>query len=145
MTAGLSLSIDSDLAAVQKAAHAVRAACAGRIPPAVVDEIEIAVVEAINNVIAHGYGGRACHEIRVQLSLQSEKVVIEIIDRALPMAPGLFAALPEDPFRSDMTDRTSLAESGRGLALIRVTMDEVAYCSEGGENRLRLTKHRRMP
>jgi serine/threonine-protein kinase RsbW len=145
MSTGFDLAIDSNLAAVQTAARAVRAACAGLLPTEVIDEIEIAVVEAINNVIAHGYGGRPGHEIRLRLCLQPEKVVIEIIDRARPMAPGLFAALPEDPFRSDVTDRTSLAESGRGLALIQVTMDEVAYGSEGGENRLRLTKHRRVP
>ena len=145
MSTGFDLAIDSNLAAVQTAARAVRAACAGLLPTEVIDEIEIAVVEAINNVITHGYGGRGGHEIRVRLCLQPEKVEIEIIDRARPMAPRLFASLPVDPFPVDGANRAALPERGRGLALIRVTMDEVAYGSEGGENHLRLTKHRRMP
>lgn len=145
MTTGLSLSIDSDLAAVPGLAHAVRAACTGRVSAAILDEIEIAVVEAINNIITHGYDGRPGHRVRLQLCLQPGAVVIDILDQARPMAPGLFAALPEDPFAFDATDRAALAESGRGLALIRLTMDGVAYRSEGGENRLRLTKGRRVP
>jgi len=143
MTASLKLLIDSDLAAVATLARAVRSACAGMFPVSALDEIEIAVVEAINNVITHGYGGRRGRDVELQLYLRPEEAVIEIINHALPMQPGLITGIAEDPFQFNLADRASWPEGGRGLALIRLNMDHVAYCSRSGENRLRLTKKRR--
>ena len=101
------------------------------------------MVEAINNVITHGYGGRRGRDVELQLYLRPEEAVIEIIDHALPMQPGLITGIAEDPFQFNLADRASWPEGGRGLALIRLNMDHVAYCSRSGENRLRLTKKRR--
>lgn len=143
MTASFKLLIDSDLASVATVARAVRSVCAGMFPVSDLDEIEIAVVEAINNVITHGYGGRRGRDVELQLCLRPEEAVIEIIDHALPMQPGLLTGIAEDPFQFNMADRASWPEGGRGLALMRLNMDHVAYCSESGENRLRLTKKRR--
>ena len=145
MTAKLKLSIDSDLASVATAAQGVRAACAGVLAADVIDEIEIAVAEAINNVITHGYAGKRGQDIELQLCLGLEEVVIEIIDHAVPIPEGLLAGVAADPFQFDAADVASLPEGGRGLALIRLTMDEIAYRSVAGENRLRLTKKRRRP
>ncbi len=142
MTAKLKLSIDSDLASVATAARGVRAACADALPVGTIDEIEIAVVEAINNVITHGYAGKRGRDIELRLCLGTEVVVIDIIDHAVPIPEGLLAGIAEDPFQFDASDPASLPEGGRGLALIRLTMDEVAYRSDAGENRLRLTKKR---
>jgi serine/threonine-protein kinase RsbW len=143
MTAKLKLSIDSDLGSVATAARGVRAACAGMLAVDTIDEIEIAVAEAINNVITHGYAGKHGQDIALQLCLGPEEVVIEIIDHAVPIPEGLLAGIAADPFQFDAVDVASLPEGGRGLALIRLTMDGVAYSSEAGENRLRLTKKRR--
>ena len=109
MTAGLKLLIDSDLASVATVARAVRSVCVGIFPVSDLDEIEIAVVEAINNVIQHGYGGRRGRDVELQLCLRPEEAVIEIIDHALPMQPGLITGIAEDPFQFDMADRGILA------------------------------------
>ncbi len=58
MVSSISLSIDADLDKVSLIARAVRALCAEILHPDDVDAVELGLVEAINNVIKHGYGGQ---------------------------------------------------------------------------------------
>jgi serine/threonine-protein kinase RsbW len=56
------------------------------------------------------------------------------------MEPQLLEQPAGDPFSFDATDLADIPESGMGLALIRMNMDEVQYVSNESENRLRMVK-----
>ncbi|PCN46580.1 ATP-binding protein [Curtobacterium sp. 'Ferrero'] len=94
--------------------------------------LELALVELTSNVIEHAAQGRgvAC---RVDLELSADGYAAEVSDDGRPAAvdPGA-AALPDD-----------LAESGRGLALVQMVVDELRYERAGDRNRwiLRRARH----
>jgi serine/threonine-protein kinase RsbW len=139
MSSSLSLKIDSDLAGVGPVARAVRALCSETLDELALDELELGVVEALNNVIKHGYAGQKGSLVQVRVGLKADKVVVEIIDQAPPMPPS--ALQPTDPWAGiDEGQPQDLPEGGMGLALIQMTMDEVAYSSRKGVNTLTLTK-----
>jgi len=140
MVSSISLSIDSDLDKVSLLARAVRALCQDLLDPEEQDAVELSLVEAINNVIKHGYHGERGKDVQVSVGLQTDQVVIDIIDHAPPMAPEVLENASADPFTFDETDLADIPEGGMGLALIRMNMDEVEYVSNGSENRLRMVK-----
>lgn len=140
MVASISLSIDSDLDKVSLLARAVRALCEDLLGPDALDAVELSLVEAINNVIKHGYHGEKGRDVQVAIGLHSEQIIIDIIDHAPPMEPGILEQASDDPFAFDETDLTDIPEGGMGLALIRMNMDEVEYLSNDSENRLRMIK-----
>jgi serine/threonine-protein kinase RsbW len=90
-------------------------------------------------VIKHGYEGKPGKDVGVLVSLQKDRVTIEVVDRALPIEAAVFER-SSDPFAFDETNLDDVPEGGMGLALIRMSMDEVEYMSRDGENRLRMTK-----
>jgi len=140
MVSSISLSIDSDLDKVSLLARAVRALCEDLLEPDEQDAVELSLVEAINNVIKHGYQGERGKDVQVAVGLQADQVVIDIIDHAPPMAPEVLENASADPFAFDETDLAEIPEGGMGLALIRMNMDEVEYVSNNSENRLRMVK-----
>lgn len=140
MVSSISLHIDSDLDKVSLLSRAVRALCADFMSPEDQDAVEISLVEAINNVIKHGYHGEPGKDVQVAVGLHADQVVIEVIDHASPMQAQLLDKPADDPFDFDATDLTDVPESGMGLALIRMNMDEVQYVSNESENRLRMVK-----
>lgn len=140
MAASINLSIDSDLDKVSLLARAVRSLCEDLLGPEDLDAVELSLVEAINNVIKHGYHGEAGKNVQVSVALQSEQVVIEVIDHAPPMPPRVLEKAIEDSFAFDETNFADLPEGGMGLTLIRMNMDEVEYRPGETENRLRMVK-----
>jgi len=112
---------------VDGAVVALRNAAAKRLPEPALIRLEIAVSEALTNVVRHGYTSPAgtieasCHD-------QGDGVVVTISDNGRPAPDNLFssASLPEDPFE----------ESGRGIALILSCADSVGYRTEAGRNEL---------
>jgi serine/threonine-protein kinase RsbW len=139
MSVGMRLQIDSDFDKVALLARAVRALCAELLDEEAADAVEISLVEAVNNVIEHGYEGEPGRDVGVEVSIQSDRIVIDVVDQAAPMKSDVLDhAAAEIVF--DETNIDSLPEGGMGLALIRMNMDEVEYHSGPGENRLRMVK-----
>lgn len=139
MASALSLKIDSDLATVGLVARAIRSLCSEALADEALDELELGLVEALNNVIKHGYAGQKGSSVEVQVGIKTDRVVIDIIDQSPPMPPE--ALEPRDPWGAvDSANLEDLPEGGMGLALIQITMDEVDYSSEAGVNKLQLTK-----
>jgi serine/threonine-protein kinase RsbW len=93
------------------------------------DMFELAVVEAASNMISHALKGRPDETVRVRLSHGTGQLSVTLEDRGEPMPAGLLddPPLPEP-----------LAESGRGLWLIRQGSSEVSYARWGDINRLSL-------
>lgn len=141
MSVGMRLHIDSDFDKVALLARAVRALCAELLDPEAADAVEISLVEAVNNVIEHGYQGKPGGDVGVEVAIQTDRIAIEVVDRAAPMSAGLLDPGQSAEIAFDETDIGSLPEGGMGLALIRMSMDEVEYRSGPGENRLRMVKY----
>lgn len=133
------LSIDSALENVKLVGMAVNRLCAQALDQRAGDEVELAVVEAVNNCIMHAYLQESGHEVTVELTLGSECVLIEISDHGRSMDwqanNELGKCLSFDAAHID-----SIPEGGMGLFLIDSLMDEVGYSSGGGINTLTLSR-----
>jgi serine/threonine-protein kinase RsbW len=104
------------------------------LPREIVHDLNVALDEALSNIIAYGYEAGAKGEIAVRLSCASDEVKVEIEDGGKAFDP-----LQEPP--PDLT--ASLQErkiGGLGIHFIRSLMDQVAYDRVDGKNRLRMVK-----
>jgi serine/threonine-protein kinase RsbW len=137
-TRRLELVIASDFEQVALLAHALRAACVGLgLTPTAAAEVELSAVEAVNNAIEHAYGD-CPGEVRVTLTLSAEGVELEVRDRGRAMAPGTLEHASAPSF--DPAALAELPEGGMGLGIVKDLMDEVHYRSDGGENRLTMSR-----
>lgn len=95
---------------------------------------QLAVCEAVENIIQHGYQADS-GEIDVSAQSAPGALTVEIVDRAPAFDPTRY---PVDPSASLREARVG----GRGLLMIRRVMDEISYERRGRQNILRLTKNR---
>lgn len=86
--------------------------------------LELAIVELTSNVIEHGAGpaGVSC---RLRLEIDAERFSALLSDDGVPAAVDTDAARLPD----------GLVESGRGLALVRMVVDDLRYERVADENR----------
>lgn len=141
MGGSIKLSVDSDLDLVVLVANAVRGVCLELASEETVDAIERAVVEAVNNVIKHGYGNDHGHNVDISLQVASDRIVVDIDDQAPPMPRSQLRKAAAHRFDFDAANAGEIPESGMGLAIIRMSMDKVEYRSRPDGNRLRMTKN----
>lgn len=94
-------------------------------------DLELAVVEAANNVVTHGYGSDQQAVLRMRIFGTGNGVAVEIADHGTTISDLLARVDDAVP---------KFSESGRGLAIIRACVDTLKYQSEGGVNRLTLFK-----
>ena len=101
-------------------------------------DTQLAVEEAVTNVIVHGYkttGGI----VAISLRFVSGDMHITITDSALPFNP---LSLPDPDVEADVNERRI---GGLGVYLIRQVMDDIEYQFVDGKNILSLTKKRTPP
>lgn len=129
-SAELLLSLRADARQVSLAAATLRTYCdfAG-LPGPTLGQIELAVVEALNNVIEHACQDRSDAEIHMAVRVENDSLIVELRD------PGRSLAVLPNPEMPDPLD-----ESGRGWPLIFLLMDRVDYYHERGVNILTLGK-----
>jgi anti-sigma regulatory factor (Ser/Thr protein kinase) len=94
--------------------------------------IDLAVAEALANIVEHGQAGAGGRGIAVRLSTRGDVVELEIEDGGGPFDP---LAHEPPPLASRLEDA---AVGGYGLRLIRAAMDECRYRRAEGRNRLTL-------
>ena len=94
-------------------------------------QIALAVDEALANVIKHSYKGQP--DGAISLTCQVDNGSLEVVMRhwGERFDPGCTTDLPPDELRA----------GGRGLFLIRATMDEVEFDHDGECSVVRLRKH----
>ncbi|MCK9578993.1 MAG: ATP-binding protein [Methanoregula sp.] len=128
------LTIGSDIAEIPKVSAHLEdlMQVSGFLPEAILDT-QLAVEEAITNVIVHGYK-KSRGVIRVSCQVSSNAAEIQIADAAPPFDP---LSIPEPDLDGDVTERRI---GGLGVHLIRQVMDDFSYRYENGENVLILTK-----
>jgi len=96
-------------------------------------DTQLAVEEAITNVIVHGYRD-ARGEIAVSCRAAKGEITVRLEDHAPAFDP---LSLPEPDLTSDVEDRQI---GGLGIFLIRQVMNDIRYSFEDGKNILVLTK-----
>jgi serine/threonine-protein kinase RsbW len=116
------------------AAMVDRFGAANRIAADVLHDLNVALDEALNNVIAHGFPADAQGEIVVRLAIQARTVIIEVVDGGRAFDP---LQVPAPDLTLPLRERRP---GGVGIHFIRTLMDEVAYHRVDGQNVLRMTK-----
>jgi len=130
--------IRSNVTAVTELAAKLRVACADfGLDEDAASDLELAVVEAATNIIVHGYGGADGGTLEVGVRRDAGEVQVELTDAGAPIPPGALenAELPD--FDDDVS---AIPTSGRGLALIKASVDAWRYLPSAGRNRLILIK-----
>nr|WP_246413978.1 ATP-binding protein [Rubricella aquisinus] len=105
---------------------------ADRLPDLQVFKAEVALVEALSNVVEHAETTRPAEPIEIAVRTDDDVFAIDIFDPV--------GAQPFDlrEHASDLGTVDIWAERGRGIGLILLCTDEVAYGPLDGRNRLSL-------
>ncbi len=103
-----------------------------------VDEIKLAIDEAVTNIIEHAYQFQKGKKIYIQLKLDGNRFYASLHDRG-----GSFAweKVPEPDLEKYVVEER---DGGLGVFLIKNLMDRVTYRhKEGGYNEMVMVKHLR--
>jgi serine/threonine-protein kinase RsbW len=131
--------IDTGLEAVGPVAEAVRALALPVLGEEGAGDLELALTEAVTNVIRHGYGPEG-GPVRVEAEVQGRQMRICIFDWGRQVPGEALAGAGLHRFDFDPEDIEGLPAGGMGLSLITVLMDEVSYRTDLGQNRLTLLR-----
>lgn len=134
------LTMPRQLDGVSPAAQAVTTLMAGWDEIAC-EAVDLTLVEALTNIVRHGPAGET-RPIGLEVDLGKDSITIDIIDFCSPVPPDLLSRAGNAAFDFDPDDLQSIPESGRGLALILLMMDEVTLHEESDLSRLRLMRRR---
>jgi serine/threonine-protein kinase RsbW len=98
-------------------------------------DTQLAVEEAVTNIIMHGYKG---HAGEIHLTCHATRGIIEIqVEDTAPLFNPL--SVPDPDFTAEIQDRKL---GGLGIFLIRKVMDDVIYQNDRGKNILVLIKRK---
>jgi anti-sigma regulatory factor (Ser/Thr protein kinase) len=97
--------------------------------------IELAVVEAANNIVSHAYGGSPGRPVELSVKRLSGAFEFSLADTGAPFDPGSAA----DP-RFDWDGIQDVPEEGRGLFIIRSVMDSLEFSRDGEFNLTNMRK-----
>ncbi|NLR40510.1 ATP-binding protein [Novosphingobium sp. ERW19] len=130
--ADLSSSCDATFEGVRLLAERLRVWCedAGLREAARMD-LELALVEAANNVVRHGYAGSPGGRLDLEVRKVPGGVEMALSDHGTPIPAARLHSVHSPAFDS---------ESGRGLALIAACTDRIGYVEGREGNRLELFK-----
>ena len=106
------------------------------LSPKAVQEMELAVDEAVTNIVLHGYAGtEGWVRLSCELADEGAGVVVVIEDTAPPFDP---TAAPSPDLEGDADERPI---GGLGVHFIRTMTDEMTYECRDGINVLKLLKN----
>jgi anti-sigma regulatory factor (Ser/Thr protein kinase) len=97
---------------------------------------QLAVSEAVENIIQHGYGQEVQNEIEVTVINEPGDLIIELTDDAPPFNPT-------NNRKQDQWTIDDPPVGGLGIHIIHTIMDKVVYKREQGRNLLKLHKKKR--
>jgi serine/threonine-protein kinase RsbW len=134
MEKSLSCTIDADIHAIPRISIALDEAMrAHAFSEEEILDTQLAVEEAVTNVIVHGYAGTTGQVVITGLTT-TELIEVRIEDTSPPFDPR---SIPEPDITQDIEDRKI---GGLGIFLIRQVMDDISYRYEDGKNILLLVK-----
>lgn len=104
------------------------------LPAALLMPLNLVLEEALTNVMFYAFEAGTNGEISLELTVNSTRVEVLIVDGGRPFDP----TLRPDPDTSLPVDERPIG--GLGIFLIRTIMDEVGYERVNDTNRLKLAK-----
>lgn len=114
-------------------------AAAAGMPDQASMELELAVSEVVTNIIEHAYKWDEEQDIHLKIATSERQLLIDILDHGEPIPEDLFTEI-DGTFDAPDNEIESLAESGRGLNIIRALVDEIHIQRKGEWNSLKLAK-----
>lgn len=132
------LTVDTRLEETYKVSQWLHTNCAG-LSPLILGSMELATVEAVTNIVRHGWQNEAGHEIELTLTRRLNELEVTICDRGKPIPREAFVA-SQCALDFDPKDVSQLPTGGLGLALMHTVADRLSYESVEGVNILRLFK-----
>lgn len=99
-------------------------------------EIELAVVEASNNIVEHSYKSVEGKPIEFSISCEQDAMKFTLINTGIAFTPSSHNEIPDVNWEKI----EDIPEHGRGLFIIYSSMDEVAFFQEGNTNILLMVK-----
>lgn len=129
-----SLRVDARLDAVHQVCEAVStAAKAAGFGERAAYSIELAVCEAVENIVVHGYGGDSQETIQARIRSSPDELVVELTDSAPAFNPANVEPKPPRPAHDPPV-------GGLGLYIVQQAVDEIKYERRDGRNHLILRK-----
>lgn len=123
--------LDGQLVTVELAGNAVRSfALEVGLDALAAGDLELATVEAANNIIEHGFNG-ATPPYFMTIALRGGEIQVVLFDSGQPIPQTAL-----DETREWNTD----PDASRGLAIIRACTDRFEYSTRRSRNRLLLAK-----
>jgi serine/threonine-protein kinase RsbW len=98
------------------------------------DHVQMAIDEAVTNVMEHAYNGRAGGRIDIECRVTARVMHIEIRDQGDPFDPD---TIREPNIHSPLSER---AIGGLGVFFMRKLMDKVEFSRDRRGNITRMTK-----
>lgn len=99
------------------------------------NDVQIALSEAVNNVVEHAYAGVAPGDVRIRCKLNNNQLWVNIHDAGMPLPDErLPAGKPVDL----SVPTADLPEGGFGWFLIRELTTQIQYERQSGNNQLSL-------
>ncbi len=132
--------VPATLDEVRAVAQALRAFMADFLPEECCDAIELGVVEALTNVVVHGYAARERESMELLFEQSLSSAVVRVTDSGTPIPDEALKGRKGQVFEFDPTDVENLPVGGMGLSLINELFDVVLYETTDGVNRLLMTK-----
>lgn len=129
------LAISSDMANLEQVSDFVlEMARQSHLSEKDTDHVQMAIDEAVTNVMEHAYRGRPDGRIEIDCRVSAREVQIEIRDRGDPFDPD---SIQEPDIHSPLSERTI---GGLGVFFMRKLMDSVAFSRDRRGNITRMTK-----
>jgi sigma-B regulation protein RsbU (phosphoserine phosphatase) len=120
MTESMDVRLANDLAELPRLARWVQEFCEDHdVPAALAFSFDLALEEAVTNVITYGYDDEARHEIDVRMSVAEGTVRAEVTDDGRPFDPR---EVPPPDVTARLEDRPT---GGLGAFLIQRAMDDI--------------------
>jgi len=127
--------IKSNLAEVKfMASHFQNFCLENQIDEAVSNRLELALVEAINNIIIHAYGNSNSHLINAKFEIADSSLCITLMDSGKEFTSNKKNTLPQSSINKE------LAEGNWGLSIIDSISDDVIRYRENDYNILKIIK-----
>lgn len=99
--------------------YAVDSATALGVVPTALDDLRLAVDEAVTNILKHGYSGPG--DIELELTVEGSDLIVRLRDQALPFDPA--SVPPVDLHPAGERENPG----GFGVFLMQSVMDEIVH------------------
>ncbi|MGB0694205.1 MAG: ATP-binding protein [Rhodospirillaceae bacterium] len=109
----------------------------GALSPREGNALQLAIEEALMNVITHGLEGVEAPLLSLALHADAQQIEIRLRDNGPPFDPLTEASAPD--LEAALEDRSI---GGLGIHLLRQTMDDVSYRRAEDHNELRMVLRR---